>query len=238
LVPEVSTTFKAAYGTSFRAPSLFEKYGVDSFGAVGNPALRPESAQGWEAGFTTKVPVFGRADAVTFGATYFNQQVNDLIVGVFTPIDTSINVGSAHIQGVETEITLRPATWIVLHAGYTFTDAISDDQAPAIGSELLRRPRNAASADVTVTPMPGLRIVSTVIYTGPSHDFLYDNQDNAIGYGVGQHGLVVNMTAAYDVTPKVQLHVDGTNIFNARLEAVNGYQIPGAAVIAGVRMRW
>jgi vitamin B12 transporter len=238
LVPEVSTTFKAAYGTSFRAPSLFEKYGVDSFGAVGNPALRPESAQGWEAGFTTKVPVFGRADAVTFGATYFTQQVNDLIVGVFTPIDTSINVGSAHIQGVETEITLRPATWIVLHAGYTFTDAISDDQAPAIGSELLRRPRNAASADVTVTPMPGLRIVSTVIYTGPSHDFLYDNQDNAIGYGVGQHGLVVNMTAAYDVTPKVQLHVDGTNIFNARLEAVNGYQIPGAAVIAGVRMRW
>jgi vitamin B12 transporter len=238
LVPEVNTSFKAAYGTSFRAPSLFERYGIDSFGTAGNPALKPESAQGWEAGFTTKLAVLGHGDAVTFGATYFNQQVTDLIVGVFSPVITSVNVGSAHIQGVETEITVRPAAWIVLHASYTFTDAITDDQPASEGSELLRRPHNAASADVTVTPMPGLRIASAVIYTGPSHDFLYNNQDVGIGYGVGQHGLVVNMTAAYEITPKVQVHLEGTNIFNSRFEAVNGYQIPGATVIAGVRMRW
>jgi vitamin B12 transporter len=238
LVPEIGTSFKAAYGTSFRAPSLFELYGVDSFGTVGNPTLKPESAQGWEVGWTTTVPVLGRADAVTFGATYFNEQVNDLIVGVFTPVATSVNVGSAHIQGVETEFTLRPAAWVILHASYTFTDAISDDQPTSEGSELLRRPRSAASVDVTVLPMPQLRIVSTVIYTGPSHDFLYDNQDNAIGYGVGQHGIVANMTAAYEVTPKIQVHLDATNIFNSRFEPVNGYQMPGAAVIAGVRLRW
>ncbi len=136
------------------------------------------------------------------------------------------------------EITVRPAAWMTLHASYTFTDAMSDDQAPSIGSALLRRPRNAASADVTVTPMPGLRIVSTVIYTGPAHDFLYDNQDNAIGDGVGQHGTVVNVTAAYDVTPNAQLHLAATNILNSKFEAVNGFQIPGAAVIAGVRLHW
>jgi len=238
LAPEIGTSFKAAYGTSFRAPSLFELYGVDSSGTVGNPALKPETAQGWEVGWTTTVPVLGHADAVTFGATYFNEQVNDLIIGVFTPIVTSVNVGSAHIQGVETEFTVRPATWLMLHVSYTFTDAISDDQPTSEGSELLRRPRNAASADVTVMPIPHLRIVSTVIYTGPSHDFLYDNQDNAIGYGVGQHGIVANMTVAYDVTPKVQVHLDGTNIFNSRFEPVNGYQMPGAAVVAGVRLRW
>lgn len=238
LVPEIGTSFKAAYGTSFRAPSLFELYGVDSAGTVGNPALKPERAQGWEAGWTTTIPVLGHADAVTFGATYFNQQVNDLIVGVFTPVATSVNVGSAHIQGVETDVTVRPAPWLVLHASYTFTDAISDDQPASEGSELLRRPRNAAAADVTVTPMAQLRIVATMIYTGPSHDFLYDNQDNAIGYGVGQHGIVANMTVAYDVTAKMQVHVDATNIFNSRFEPVNGYQMPGAAVVAGVRLRW
>ena len=238
LAPEIGTSFKAAYGTSFRAPSLFELYGVDSFGTVGNPALKPESAQGWEVGWTTTVPVLGHADAVTFGATYFNEQVNDLIVGVFTPIATSVNVGSAHIQGVEAEVTLRPAAWLMLHASYTFTDAMSNDQPTSEGSALLRRPRHAASADVTVMPIPQLRIVSTVIYTAPSHDFLYDNQDNAIGFGVGQHGIVANMTAAYDVTPKLQVHLDATNIFNSRFEPVNGYQMPGAAVIAGVRLRW
>lgn len=238
LVPELNTSFKAAYGTSFRAPSLFERFGVDSFGTVGNPALKSESAEGWEIGSSTTVGALGRADAVTFGATYFNEQVNDLIVGVFTPISTSINVGSAHLQGVEVELTLRPVAWMTLHASYTFTDAVSDNQAPSIGSALLRRPRNAASADVTVTPMPGLRITSTVIYTGPSHDFLYDNQDSAIGYGVGQQGLVANMTVAYDVTPKVQVRLEGTNIFNSRFEPVNGYQMPGAAVIGGVRLHW
>jgi vitamin B12 transporter len=233
-VSELNTSFKAAYGTSFRAPSLFERFGIDSFGTIGNPSLKPESAQGWEAGFTTTM--FDQV--VTFGATYFNQQVTNLIVGVFTPVATSVNVGSAHIQGVETEVTLRPASWLTLHASYTFTDAVSDDQPASEGSALLRRPRNAAEADVIVSPMPGLRIVSSVVYTGPSHDFLYDNQDNGIGYGVGQQGLVANMTVAYDVTPKIQVHVDGTNIFNSRFESVNGYQIPGAAVIAGVRLHW
>jgi len=53
---------------------------------------------------------------------------------------------------------------------------------------------------------------------------------------VGQHGLVANMTVSYDVTPQVQVHLDGTNIFNSRFEPVNGFQMPGAAVLAGVRV--
>ena len=68
-VPEVATRFKAAYGTAFRAPSLFDRFGVDSFGYIGNPNLKPESAQGWELGFTTTVGL------ASFGATYFNEQV-------------------------------------------------------------------------------------------------------------------------------------------------------------------
>jgi len=163
LVPEVGTSFKAAYGTAFRAPSLFERFGIDSFGTVGNPALRPESAQGWEVGFTTTAPVLGHTDAVTFGATYFNQQVRDLIVGVSAPVITSVNLGSAHIQGVEVELTVRPAPWVTLHGSYTFTDAVSADQATFMGTALPRRPMNTASADVIVTPLPGLRIAANVI---------------------------------------------------------------------------
>ena len=55
---------------------------------------------------------------------------------------------------------------------------------------------------------------------------------------LGSMDLLPNMTAAYDVTPKLQVHLDATNIFNSRFEPVNGYQMPGAAVIAGVRVRW
>ncbi len=236
--PEVNTSFKAAYGTSFRAPSLFERFGIDTAGTVGNPALKPETAQGWEIGFTTTVPVLGHNDAVTFSATYFNEQIDNLIVGVFAPVITSLNVGSAHIQGVEAEITLRPTSWLTLHANYTFTDAISDDQAPSVGSALLRRPMNAAAVDATITPMPGLRIASQLIYTGAAHDFLIDNQSIGTGFGVGQHGIVVNATVTYDVRSNVQLQVSATNIFNTSFEPVNGFQMPGAAVLAGVRVHW
>ena len=237
-VSPLHTSFKAAYGTSFRAPSLFQRFGVDSFGTVGNPNLRPESAEGWEVGFTTKLALFEREDALSFGATLFNQQVRDLIVGVFRPVATPVNVNSARIQGVEVEIALRPVAWLTLHGAYTFTDATATGQSAATGSALLRRPRHAASADMTVTPIEGLRVTTQLIYTGPSHDFLYGNTGNGIGFGVGQQGLVANLTAAYDVTPKVQIHLEGTNIFNSRFEPVNGFQMPGTTVLAGVRLRW
>ncbi len=111
-VPEVLTRFKAAYGTAFLAPSLFDRFGVDSTGYVGNPNLLPETAQGWEVGFTTTVPALGQTDAVSFGSTYFNQQIDNLIVTVFVPVETSQNIGSAHIQGVENELGLHPAALV------------------------------------------------------------------------------------------------------------------------------
>ena len=235
--PMLNTKFKAAYGTAFRAPSLFERFGVDSFGTVGNPRLKAEHAEGWELGFTSIVPLLGRDDTVTFGVTYFNQQVRDLITSIFTPIATSINVGSAHVQGIETEITLRPTSWLTFHASHTFTDATATGQSAAIGSALLRRPRHAAAADLTVRPIEGLRITSSLIYTGAAHDFLYDNGSFGTGYGVGQHGVVANLTTSYDLTPQIRLHLDATNIFNSRFEPVNGYQMPGTMVLAGVRLR-
>ena len=86
--------------------------------------------------------------------------------------------------------------------------------------------------------MPGLRIVPVLIYTGPSFDYLYDNQGNYLGYGVGQHGLVANLSASYDLTQNARLHLEATNLFGSRFEPVNGFQMPGTAVIAGVRMHW
>jgi vitamin B12 transporter len=231
---EIDTHFKASYGTAFRAPSLFDRYGVDSFGYVGNPNLQPESARGWEAGFTVILPAMNRPDFVTFGATYFNEQVNNLIVTVYAPEDTSDNVGSAHMQGVETELTLHPAPWLQLQASWTYTDAIDADT----GSALLRRPMNAASVNATIRPLPHLTITPELTYTGAFQDYLVDDGGNSTGDIVGSpHGLIANVTVTYDVSPRVQLYTNATNIFCSRFEAVNGYQIPGPTVIAGVRVR-
>ncbi len=234
---EINTHFKVAYGTAFRAPSLFDRYGVDSSGYVGNPLLRPETSQGWEAGFTTDIPAFGRSDFATFYATYFDQRVNDLIVGVFSPVDTVVNLGSANVHGVETEATVRPASWLALHGTYTFLDTASDGQPAGQSTQLLRRPQNQASFDVTVKPLAGLKVITTVIYTGPTQDYLYDNNGNGIGYGVGQHGTWVNLSATYQITPKIALYLNGWNLLHSKFEPVNGYQMPGPTVLAGVRVK-
>lgn len=236
-VPEIATRFKAAYGTAFRAPSLFDRFGVDSFGYAGNPNLKPESSQGWEAGFTTTLPAFGRTDFMTFGATYFNQQIQNLIVAVFDPVATSTNIGSAHVQGVETELTVRPAPWLTLHATYTYTDTLGVGQPASVGSRLLRRPAHAASFDVTATPLPKLTIVPRLVYTSAFRDFLYDNNGFGSGYGWSSHGLVADLTVTYDLTSHVQLYANVRNVFDSRFEAVNGYQIPGPNAWLGVRVR-
>jgi vitamin B12 transporter len=228
-VPEIATHFHAAYGTAFRAPSLFDRFGVDSFGYVGNPNLKPESAQGWEAGFTTTIN-----PAVTFGATYFNEQIQNLIVAVLTPVDTAVNIGSAHIQGVETELDVRPAKWLLVQASYTFTDAQNADT----GSRLLRRPQNTAAIDATFTPLPGLSIVPEILVTGAFQDFLVDNGGNSTSTIISSpDGVIVNLSINYNLTPRVQLFTNARNLFYSRFEPVNGYQTPGPSVLTGVRVK-
>jgi vitamin B12 transporter len=233
-VPEVLTHFKAAYGTAFRAPTLFDRFGVDSTGFHGNPNLQPETAQGWEAGFVTDLPAFGRADGISVGATYFNEQIQNLIVEQFVPIETQVNIGSAHIQGVETSLVVRVARWVTLDAEYTFTDAQDADT----GERLLRRPQNTASLNAAFTPLPGLVIAPELLLTGAFQDFLIDNNGfSGTTPGTSQHGLIANLTITYDVVPRVQLYATGRNIFNSRFEPVNGFQTPGASFLAGVRVR-
>ena len=230
--PEIDTRFKVAYGTAFRAPSLFNRFGVDSFGYVGNPGLKPETAQGWEIGFSTTLPAFGQPEFLTFGTTYFNQQVNNLIVGVFFPVDTSVNIGSAHLQGFETEFALHPAQWLTLRLTHTYTDAQNAND----GTKLLRRPQHGGSFDAAITPLPGLKIVPGIAYTGAFRDALIDNGGNFLSSGTSQHGLIGNLTVSYDVTPRVQVYGNARNLFQSRFESVNGFQVPGTSVIAGVRI--
>jgi vitamin B12 transporter len=232
---EIGTHFKAAYGTAFRAPSLFDRFGVDSFGYVGNPNLKAESAQGWEVGFATTMPAWHRPDFISFDATYFNEQVNNLIVAVDTAtVDTAENIGSAHIQGVETELTLHPALWLAVQAAWTYTDAQNAD----LGSSLVRRPRHTGSLNVTISPLPGLTIAPELLFTGAFQDFLVDDNGNSTGDIVGSpHGLIANLTVTYEVAPHIQIYANGTNIFGSKFEPVNGYQTPGPTFVGGLRLR-
>jgi len=240
-VKEIATHFKAAYGTAFRAPSLFDRYGVDSYGYVGNPTLRPERSEGWEAGFTTDVlPVAGR-NLASFGATWFDTRVRDLIVLAYTPVYTTVNAGSARMQGAELELTLRPLATLTLDATYSFSDAQNLDT----GQRLLRRPQNTASFTALAKPLPGLTIAPELLFTGAFSDYLIGNDgarvSDAYGnsvIGTSGQGLILNLTVTYDVRPGVSVFINGRNLTDSRFEPVNGFQTPGTSFLAGTRVRF
>ena len=219
--------------SAFRAPSLFDRFGVDSYGYVGNPNLQPETSRGWEVGFNTDIPSFGRANGASLEVTYFNNRVRNLIVVQFAPIYTSVNIGAARTEGVETELTLRATPWLTAMLNWTYTDA----QDATTGHRLLRRPQHTVSARAVLAPLPGLSIAPELSYTGPTRDYLMNNGGFGAGIGTNAPGLIVNMTVTYDVAPNAALFATGRNLTNSRFEAVNGYQTPGAAVLAGVRLR-
>jgi vitamin B12 transporter len=236
-LPEVWSRLKLSYGTGFRAPSLFDLFGVDNFGYVGNPNLRPEHSAGWEAGWTVDVPAFGRRDAATVEATYFNTRIRDLIETVYNAdysASTTANVARAAIEGVETSVTLRPVRWAEAVLTYTWTDA----RDLASNAYLLRRPVNRASASLRLSPLPGLVIAPEVVYTGGFWDYLTDDFGMPAGVGLSKGGTVANLSVSYDITPNFTAFITGTNLGGSRFEPANGFQMPGTQFLAGLRARY
>jgi vitamin B12 transporter len=222
-IPEADLRLKSSYGTSFLAPSLFDLYGVDNFGYVGNPNLRAEHAAGFEAGAEFTVP---HAD---LSATYFSSDVTDLITS--TPdFESEENIGKAKFSGVETEAVLTPAPWLSADLTYTYTKAEDADT----GSELLRRPENTGSAAITVTPIPAISITPQIRYIGPFVDYLYADDGYPTGDGYAKSGTIVDLTGRYKINDKFTVFADGKNILGSKFEPVNGLQIPGASLLIGV----
>lgn len=228
-LPEISGRIKAAYGTSFRAPDLYDRFG---FG--GNTALRPERGRSGEIGGEIDVPLLGRGDWATFGATWFSSRITDLIqyTGTF-PTGKNQNVGRAEIEGVEAVLTLRPAAWVTLIGTYTYTDARNATN----NTRLLRRPEHAASASAQFS-IGRFTINPEIVFVGRFRDVLTADGGQSAGQGLSPSGVLANLSASYRVTDTLRLIALARNIGDSDFEPTNGYQTPGRSVFAGIAARW
>jgi vitamin B12 transporter len=229
-VPEADMRLKTAYGTGFLAPSLFDLYGVDNFGYVGNPHLKPETGDGYEAGPEFIIPALGQVDAADLSITYFHNDIRNLITT--TPdFSSEENIGKVRINGVETDAVLRPVSWLTAEFTYTYTDA----RDATNNTQLLRRPENAGSVTLTLAPVKRLALTSQINYVGRFQDFLYADNGFPIGDGAADPGTIVNLMASYQATEKLSLFVQAKNLLNSSFEPVNGLQTPGTSVLIGIR---
>jgi vitamin B12 transporter len=219
-----ATRVYAAYGSSYRAPSLYERF-VPFFG---NAALEPESAETWEAGAETAFALFGQDRGLELAALYRTSEVEDLIgFGLFT----YVNVDRADIDYAEARIALRPASWLTGRVVYGDTDAVN----AATGVALARRPEQAWSAEIEVERGPFSAHLAWR-HVGERRDTTYSNSGACCGSGVVPEYDVVNASLAWSVNDAVRLYVAGNNVTDETYEAVNGFAGPAANVMFGVRV--
>ncbi len=92
LRPTARLSLQAAYGEGIAQPTFYDLYGFFPGSFVGNPALRPEHARGWEAGIAWRSP------RLTVTATYFSARLRDEIVDIFDPATFLSSTGQCHRQ--------------------------------------------------------------------------------------------------------------------------------------------
>jgi vitamin B12 transporter len=235
-LPEIASRLHAAYGTSFRAPAVFDRYGTYSDGYygsfVGNPTLKPEHGEGEEIGFSHDWNQANGARLASLSVTGFASRTRDLMTNNYAyPVATEINIGSAMSHGVETELTVTLTSFATLDFSYTLLDAENADTH----RELLRRPRHSGSAILTLTPTPNITITPQLRYAGDHYDVLYNNFGTWANDGYSRGGLIFDLTASYKLQKNWSLFVSGKNLADSHDEPANGYQIPGPSFLAGVR---
>lgn len=219
---ETGTKLAASYGTGYRAPALFEMFGFTSnnFGGVfrGNPRLKPESSKGWEAGFEQQL----FAKRVSFGSTYFHNEIANLIVCGLT---TCNNVFNAETWGAESFVNIKVSEDLRLQTSHTYTRAVDLSKNEA----LLRRPKHKADARVTWLPAERAELTVGVSYVGSQRDVTVDGGAH---YPGGY--TVVNLAGAYRPIEHVKLYLRLDNAFDRRYEVADGFRGPGVTGLAGI----
>lgn len=211
-----------AFGTSFRAPSLYER-----FSSAGTPDLDPEHGQSWEIGADARFGVF------ELGALYRQTQLEDMID--FAGFVYG-NVDEAEIETAELRAAVRPTSWLTLHGGYIYTDA----QDTVANTELLRRPQDTwlASADIMHGAFTGRLSWRSV---GERQDLIYGN-DSFGASGPPYSGTVaeydvVRASIGYEFSENVETYIAADNALDETYEAANGIANAPRAITIGIRLR-
>ncbi len=225
-IKATGTRLKASYGTGFKAPTLdelFHSYPV--FGFFANPNLGPESSHGYDVGFDQALA----HDTLTFGATYFRNNVHNLITDN-ADFTSYANIGRVRTDGVESFVAYQPTNTVLLRLDYTFTEAVDE----ILDQELLRRPKHKASLNANWQATQRVSLHTTVLTVG---DWADGNRDFSIPRLRAPGYTTADVAASFDLTRNVALFGRVDNLFNRRYQNPTGFLHPGIGAYAGVKLK-
>jgi len=252
---------RAAGGTGIKNPTQTELFGFNATGPFpfrGNPNLKPEKSEGWEAGADLSFWE-GR---VSLGATYFDATLENEIFSYFggaglpaacpaPPLGTSTSCNrtfDSKQKGVELFGTIEVLPALTLSGSYT------DLNAKENGLEEIRRAPHIGSASVTWKPLDGRATLNlNVRYNGRQLDSNFSGIGTpfpaslpdvkpATGANAGKVVLpsftLVNLAASYDLSDGVEVFGRVENLTDEDYYEVFGFPTQGRTAAVGARVKF
>ncbi len=220
------TRFKATLGSGFKAPTLYQLYAPATFfGPIGNENLKPEESTGWDIGIEQQL----LNKRLILGALYFSNTFINLID--FNYAHGYLNVGRASTRGGEFFVRAQATTNLQLAAEYTRTEAKNDDT----GERLLRRPQDKFVAKLGYRLVKKGNIGFSLIHVGKREDLFFENFGSK--RVILESYTLLNIAAAYDMLPYLQIFLRMDNILDQEYEMIKGYGTPGFSVYFGFRLK-
>jgi vitamin B12 transporter len=219
-----------SYAEGIAQPTFFDLYGFFPNNFVGNPSLKPEVSRGFEGS------VRFRRSNLAASLTAFQQRLHDEIVDTFdfdTFLSSTANsAGTSRRWGIEAEFAWRPIEALRMSANYGYLRATQPDSTAGGQVKELRRPKHSGA--IAVDGASGRwSYGASLAYVGARRDFL-----EVAPFGVVRVDpyWLAGARIAYEVTPRVEVHLRGSNVFDAKYEESAGYQTEGRGLFVGIRL--
>lgn len=214
---------KAAYGTGFRAPSLFEQGYNDgdfAFGEAAGLQLTEEQSEGFDVGAEWY------QDDAFLAITYFDQEIEDEIIFDVALFQGYLQTpGTSQSSGFEVEGHFLATPSVKVWANYTYND--SETQT---GEQRLRRPEQLANLGITyITNNDRLRLNANLHHERDAIDIGSTPLDNF---------TTVDVSVQYEVIDDLTLSAEIENLFDREYQQIIGFNSANRAAYAGVKWQF
>lgn len=229
----LTTTFHASYGTGVKNPGFVELFGFITEDFIGNPDLKPEKSEGWEAGVTHEF-----SDNFEVSATYFSEDLEDEINGFFDlggGFSTAVNLeGKSNRKGVELTFNANLFPSFDLTGAYSYTDSTQPDSTGRTTE--IRVPGNTASL------IGNYRFLSNKANLNLKINYVGDQFDNDFGVSPSARDslhdyTLVNIAGRYQINNWITLEARIENLLNTSYQDIVGYETQGINAHIGVNFQ-